>query len=84
MRLRNGVMVLALVALAVSACGDTEDDAMPEVEAVVDSLTPQQQRARRDSAVAGSQLPGAAGVGRAMDARDAANARNAEHDTLLN
>lgn len=48
-----------------------------------DSLTAEQQRARRDSAVAGSNLPGAAGVGRAMDARDAANARNAEHDTLL-
>ena len=81
MRLRLGLVVLAL---ALTACGDVEDDAAPEVEAVTDSLTAEQQRARRDSAIAGSRLPGAAGVGRAIDASEAARARAQATDTLLN
>ena len=82
MRRRMGVMVLAL---ALAACGTDDgvegESALP-ADAVADSLTPEQQRARRDSAVAGSQLPGAGGVGRAMDAREAANARNAALDSI--
>lgn len=83
MRLRNGLAMTALlVLLALPGCG-TEEEAATPAAAAVDSLTPEQQRARRDSAIAGSRLPGAGGVGRALDARDAANARSAEHDTLL-
>ena len=84
MRLRAGSCVLALgLVLVLGACGDTEDDATPAVEAVTESLTAEQQRARRDTAIAGSRLPGAAGVGRAMDAAEAARVRAEATDTML-
>ena len=39
-------------------------------------------RDQKDSIVASLPVPGAAGVGRAMEARDRANARSAEHDSI--
>lgn len=72
-----------MVSLALGGCGDVEDDATPEVEAVVDSLTPAQQRARRDSAIAGSRLPGAGGVRGAMEASETARRRAETMDTTL-
>jgi hypothetical protein len=41
-------------------------------------------RAQKDSIVADLPIPGASAVGNAMQARDAANARAAEHDSLVN
>ena len=78
MRLRTGLMALAL---GLAACG-TDDGVDGESTLPADTLTAEQQRARRDSAVAESRLPGAEGVGRAMDARTMANERNAAHDSL--
>jgi hypothetical protein len=59
------------LALSTAACG--EADAGEQTE-----LT----RARKDSIVADLPVPGASGVGRAMDARDRANARTADLDSV--
>ena len=77
MRMRAGLLVLMLF---VAACDDETEDA---ATIPADTLSAEQQRARRDSAVAGSNLPGAAGVGRAMDAAEAARARAEATDTML-
>ena len=69
MKLRPMLGIAA--ALALAACGQEEP-------AVADSLT----RAQKDSIVADLPVPGAGAVGRAMDARDRANARTAGHDTI--
>jgi hypothetical protein len=75
-----------LLSLALIACGTddgVEGESSLPADAAADSLTPQQQRARRDSAVARSGLPGAEGVGRALDASEAARARAQATDTML-
>ena len=62
-----------LVGLVMAACtsGESADAADPEVT-----------RAQRDSAIAESDLPGAAAVGRAIDASEAARERAARMDSL--
>lgn len=65
--------VLAVVALA-GACGGEAGDA----RTAADTLT----RAQKDSIVAELPIPGARGVGSAMDARDRLNARAQAHDTI--
>jgi len=77
---------LGLCAGPVTACG-TDDGVEGEShlpgDAGGDTLTAEQQRARRDSAVAESRLPGAEGVGRALEASDAARERAQATDSLL-
>lgn len=46
--------------------------------AATDTLT----RAQKDSIVADLPIPGAGAVGRAMEARDRADARAADHDSI--
>lgn len=60
-----------ILALSLAACGGSGDG--PQTE-----LT----RAQKDSIVADLPVPGASGVGRAMDARDRANTRAAELDSI--
>jgi len=62
-------MVL-LVAIAISACGRASDD------------QPKRTDRERDSLIAQSRLPGAAGVGAALRAQDRANASNAVIDSI--
>jgi len=68
------LVIVAVTAIGVSACGQSEGDA----QTAVDTLT----RAQKDSIVATLPIPGASAVGRALDAREAANARTAAHDTI--
>lgn len=68
-RLRG--LAVILVAGLLAGCGS--GDAEPGAE-----LT----RAQKDSIVADMPIPGASGVGRAMQARDRANARTEAHDTV--
>lgn len=76
-RLARAAIPLATVALlgAATGCstGETDDDAMP-----ADTLTQQQ----RDSILGESNLPGAGGVGGALDASGDAADRAARHDSL--
>ena len=65
---RNGLAVIVL--LAAAACGAPEDEA------------PQRTDHERDSIIAQSRLPGAAGVGAAMRAQDKANAANVTLDSI--
>lgn len=68
------LVALGALALWLAACaqgsGDTRTDA--------DTLT----RRERDSIVSTMPLPGARGVGRALDAQDAARARAAALDSI--
>jgi hypothetical protein len=65
--------ILAAAAL-LGACGGADGDA----QSAADTLT----RAQKDSIVAELPIPGASGVGAALQARDRANARTAGHDTI--
>jgi hypothetical protein len=65
---RNGLAVIVL--LAAAACGAPEDKA------------PQRTDRERDSIIARSRLPGAAGVGAALRAQDKASATNATLDSI--
>ena len=67
-------IVIAVATLALGACGGSSGDA----QAAADTLT----RAQKDSIVADLPIPGASGVGAALRARDAANARTEAHDTI--
>jgi hypothetical protein len=67
-------LVAACTVLAMWACGQDSGDAQGADE----TLT----RAEKDSIVATLPIPGASGVGRALDARDAANARTEAHDSI--
>jgi len=73
MNMSRELRALAAILFAgfLSGCGSGE--AAPGVE-----LT----RAQKDSIISGMPLPGASGVGAAMQARDRANARTEAHDTL--
>ena len=67
------LLALTLVfALSLGACGPSE------TENAANDLT----RAQKDSIVASLPVPGAGGVGRAMEARDRANARTEAHDSI--
>ena len=74
--MRTLIRVLMAVGLAVGiqACGASEGDR----SLATDTLT----RAQRDSIAASLPIPGASGVGAAMQARDAANARAEAHDSI--
>lgn len=63
-----------LVALIAACGGDSDDDQ----QTAADTLT----RAQKDSIVADLPIPGAGGVGAAMQARDRANERTAAHDSI--
>lgn len=73
---RRLIVAVAAAALAgLGACG--RSSATPGA-AAADTLTRQQ----KDSIVAKLPIPGAGGVGAAQRARDAANARVQQHDTM--
>jgi hypothetical protein len=72
-RMKRSLIVAAAV-LGVWACGQSAGDA----RTAADTLT----RRQKDSIVAGLPIPGARGVGRAIEAADRANARTEAHDTI--
>jgi hypothetical protein len=65
-------LALALM-LAAAGCGGGEPAEQTELT-----------RAQKDSIVADLPIPGASAVGGAMEARDRANARTAQHDSIGN
>jgi hypothetical protein len=69
-------LLVGVALLALGACGKGSE---PPGAAAADTLTRQQ----KDSIVAKLPIPGASGVGAAQRARDAANARVQQHDTML-
>ena len=73
MRTWIGVLLTAALAVSLQACGSSEADR----SVAVDTLS----RAQKDSIAASLPVPGASGVGRALQARDAAAARAAAHDS---
>ena len=78
-------LVMALVALVtLPACG-TDDGVEGETTLPLDSpaVTAPSTRAQRDSAIAGSRLPGAGGVRGAMEASESARRRAEATDTML-
>ena len=74
MRAMTRVLLTAVLGFGLQACGSAEAD--PSLAA--DTLT----RAQKDSITASLPVPGAGGVGRALQARDAAAARAAAHDSI--
>jgi len=62
------------VALGAWACDQSAGDA----QSAADTLT----RRQKDSIIATMPIPGASGVGRALDAQDAARARAAQLDSI--
>ena len=72
---RVWITLAALSAVLVAAaCADSR----AEYDAAVDTLT----RRQKDSLISTMPIPGASGVGRALDAADAAKARAERHDTI--
>lgn len=71
--MKKRILLLSAV-VALAACGGSTGDA----QAAADTLT----RAQKDSIIAELPIPGASAVGRALDARGAANARTEAHDTI--
>ncbi|MFQ5538190.1 MAG: hypothetical protein ACE5GJ_12160 [Gemmatimonadota bacterium] len=70
-------LLLALTAaLAAAACGQSADSSASQQAA--DTLT----RRQKDSIISEMPLPGAGGVGRALDAVEKANGRAARHDSM--
>ena len=68
-------IAVALACLALAACsGGGEGDAA----AAADTLT----RGQRDTIISNLPVPGAGGVGRALDAAGRAQERAAAHDTM--
>ena len=67
--------VLAAGSLGIWACGQSAGD----TESAADTLT----RRQRDSIISTLPIPGAGGVGRALDASDAARARADQLDSIL-
>jgi hypothetical protein len=72
---RSILTVLAALTLTLHGCGGGESDSSVSQ---ADTLT----RAQRDSVAARLPIPGARGVGAALQARDAANARTQAHDSM--
>jgi hypothetical protein len=68
-------LVVALAMLGVWACGESAGDAA----SAADTLT----RREKDSIIATMPIPGAGGVGRALDAQDASRERAAALDSIL-
>jgi hypothetical protein len=67
--------IVTAAVLAVAACGESAGDAA----AAPDTLT----RRQRDSIVSTMPVPGAGGVGRALDAQDASRERARALDSIL-
>ncbi len=74
MRIMTRVLLSAFLVAGVQACGSSEADR----SVAVDTLS----RAQKDSIAASLPIPGAGGVGRALQARDAAAARAVAHDSM--
>ena len=74
MRATTRVLLTMVLGLSLQACGSSEADR----SLAVDTLS----RAQKDSIAASLPVPGAGGVGRALQARDAAAARAAAHDSI--
>ena len=72
--MKGRTLVAAVVSCALCACGGGD----AETQTAADTLT----RDQKDSIIAELPIPGAGAVGRALDARGAANARTEAHDTL--
>lgn len=68
-------ILAGLMGLALQGCSGPDEGAGAST---ADNLT----RAQRDSIAASLPIPGARGVGAAMQARDAANARTQAHDSI--
>jgi hypothetical protein len=69
------LLVVGAAVLSVWACGDTAGYA----QTAVDTLT----RRQRDSLISEMPIPGAGGVGRALDAQDRARERAEALDSIL-
>lgn len=67
------LLVVAAAAAGMWACGDGASE-----QAAQDTLT----RRQRDSIISEMPLPGAHGVGAALEAQDRLNARAQQHDTI--
>ncbi len=72
--MKRSLPILLTCGLVAACGGDADDDG----RAAADTLT----RAQKDSIVAEMPIPGAGAVGAAMRARDLANERVSEHDTI--
>lgn len=66
--------IAVLATLGSWACGQSGGDA----QTAADTLS----RRQRDSIISTMPIPGASGVGRALDAQDAASARAAQLDSI--
>jgi hypothetical protein len=75
MRLAPRAAIAAAAILGIWACGQGGGDA----QSAADTLT----RRQRDSIISTMPIPGAGGVGRALDAQDAARDRAAQLDSIL-
>lgn len=73
-RVLRRTLVAGVLTLLVQACGPSEGDR----SLATDTLT----RAQKDSIAASLPIPGASGVGAAMQARDAAGARAQALDSI--
>jgi hypothetical protein len=67
--------IVATAMLGIWACGQSAGDAA----SAADTLT----RRQKDSLIATMPIPGAGGVGRALDAQDASRERAAALDSIL-
>jgi hypothetical protein len=68
------LLALVVVTSGMSACGQSGGD----TQTAADTLT----RRQRDSIISTMPIPGAGGVGRALDAQDAARARADALDSI--
>jgi hypothetical protein len=68
-------LIVTAVVLGVWACGESVDDAA----SAADTLS----RRQKDSLIATMPIPGASGVGRALDTQDATRERAAALDSIL-
>ena len=67
-------LMTSVALVAVWGCGERE----AQYQTAVDTLT----RRQKDSLISTMPIPGASGVGRALNAVDRANARTLTHDTI--
>ena len=74
MRSPMRALIVGAAVLGVWACGQSAGDS----QSAADTLT----RRQRDSIISTMPIPGAGGVGRALDAQDRARERAAAHDTI--
>lgn len=72
--MRMKTIVAALTVIVLSGCGGSDREA----DTAADTLTQRQ----RDSILSESSIPGAGGVGRALDVADSAAARQSAMDSI--